>query len=148
VVITGGDEEDNNTGGEEGGDSQQVYFIEINLFSSLFRRLIFLAESGFAWQEFSLRLRFSNGTGRSDPQLCDLEEYLAKFQETMLATVDESINRVLSSLATRFPLLAQQHAQATHQPSPQQMELEALPSRLRKPVKITGFPVRRPRRNS
>ena len=62
----------------------------------------------------------------------------------MLATVDESINRVLSSLATRFPLLAQ-NAQATHQPSPQEMELEVLPSRLRKPVKITGFPVRRPR---
>jgi hypothetical protein len=62
----------------------------------------------------------------------------------MLATVDESINRVLSSLATRFPLLAQ-NAQTTHQPLPQEIELEALPSRLRKPVKITGFPVRRPR---
>ena len=59
--------------------------------------------------------------------------------------MDESIDRVLSSLANRFPLLAQQHAQATHQPSPQQTELEAFPSRLRKPVKITGFPVRRPR---
>ena len=80
-----------------------------------------------------------------DPQICDLEEYLGKFQETVLATVDESIDRVLSSLANRFPLLAQQHAQATHQPSPQQTELEAFPSRLRKPVKITGFPVRRPR---
>ena len=37
---TGGDDE-NNTGGEEGGDSQQVCSIEINLFSHLFRRLIF-----------------------------------------------------------------------------------------------------------
>lgn len=62
----------------------------------------------------------------------------------MLATVDESINRVLSSLETRFPPLAQ-HAQAIHRPSPQQTELEALPSRLQKSVKITGFPVRRPR---
>lgn len=56
----GGDEE-GNTGGEEGGDSQQVE-IEISLFSGFFRRLTSLAESGFAWQELDLRLRFSNGT--------------------------------------------------------------------------------------
>jgi hypothetical protein len=60
----------------------------------------------------------------------------------MLATVDEGITRVLSSLATRFPPPAQQQAQVNQPPI---QPSEALQSRLRKPVKITGFPVRRPR---
>jgi len=59
----------------------------------------------------------------------------------MLATVDESITRVMSSLAARFPP-AQQQVQAIQPPIQQS---EALQSRLRKPAKITGFPVRRPR---
>jgi len=116
-----------------------------NLSSSLFRRLIFWQHRGSPGESIHSASDFPTERGEDpDPQLYDLEKYLEKFQETMLATVDESINRVLSGLATRFPLLAQQHAQAIQQPSPQQMELEALPSRLRKPVKITGFPVRRP----
>lgn len=68
----------------------------------------------------------------------EIEALLQPFQDSILATVDKSIEKMVSSLTAHFP------PRPISVPSTQRVT-ESSQSRLLKPPKITGFPVRRSR---